>query len=179
MNGITTSSHLQPTLRHLRIISGGQTGADRAGLDVALRRGIPHGGWCPRGRLAEDGPLSARYQLTETSTANYLVRTEMNAARSDATVILTLGPLRGGSKRTAGFAARHRRPFLHLNLSSGDTSSAAEALASFVSAHQVRILNVAGSRESKAPGIHAAVVEVMDAALDLLETAAPFGTTGG
>ena len=87
----------------LKIVSGGQTGADRAGLDWAISMGIPHGGWCPRGRKAEDGVIPARYQLTETKSADYLTRTRWNVRDSNATVIFTLKPtLSGGSLRTAG-----------------------------------------------------------------------------
>src|SRR2546428_7239726 len=97
-----------------KIISGGQTGADRAALDFAIARGIPHGGWCPRGRLAEDGVISDRYQLTETPSANSAQRTEGNVRDSDGTVIFSIGPkLTGGSKQTAEFARQHRKPCLH------------------------------------------------------------------
>lgn len=90
----------------MKIISGGQTGADRAALDFALTLGIPHGGWCPRGRLAEDGPVPERYILSETPTRAYAVRTEWNVRDSDGTVIFTLGwpPLSGGSLKTWKFA---------------------------------------------------------------------------
>ena len=149
----------------IKIISGGQTGADRAGLDVAIARGLPHGGWCPRGRKAEDGPLPAHYMLTETRSASYLARTERNAADSDATVIFTVGSLSGGSKRTADFAKKHGRPFLHLSLVAGCEGLAAAKLTGFIRMHRVARLNVAGSRESKAPGIHALACAVLDLAL--------------
>lgn len=85
-----------------KIISGGQTGADRAALDFCIENGFPHGGWCPKGRKALDGPLSENYHLSETPSANYLQRTEWNARDSDATVIFTLGDaVTGGSRRTA------------------------------------------------------------------------------
>ena len=86
----------------MTIVSGGQTGADRAGLDFAIENGIPHGGWCPNGRKAIDGPIDEKYQLEETPSSNYPQRTEWNARDSDATVIFTLsGTLTGGSKLTA------------------------------------------------------------------------------
>lgn len=152
----------------IKIISGGQTGADRAGLDVAIARGIPHGGWCPKGRKSEDGPLPTRYLLTETPSASYLVRTELNAAESDATVIFTLGALSGGSKRTADFAKKHGRPFLHVVLVGGRETQAAARLAAFVHLHRIARLNVAGSRESKEPGIHTRAFTVLGLTLDLL-----------
>ncbi len=87
-----------------RIVSGGQTGADRGGLDAAIELGIPHGGWCPKGRKSEDGTIPLIYQLVETSSSDYKVRTEKNVADSDATVIFTYGKPTGGSKPTANFA---------------------------------------------------------------------------
>ena len=89
----------------LKIFSGGQTGADRAGLDFALAHGLPHGGWCPRGRKAEDGPIDARYQLQESPSADYPQRTEWNVRDSDGTVVFSLAPvLTGGSKKTVELA---------------------------------------------------------------------------
>ena len=73
-----------------RIVSGGQTGADRAALDIAIRHGITHGGWCPKGRRAEDGPISCQYALTETPSEQYIQRTEWNVRDSDGTVVFTL-----------------------------------------------------------------------------------------
>ena len=94
-----------------KIISGGQTGVDRAALDFALARGIPHGGWCPKHRRAEDGPIDGRYQLKETPSANYVQRTEWNARDSDGTVVFSIGAiLTGGSKKTVELARKHRRP---------------------------------------------------------------------
>src|SRR5437867_10686295 len=98
-----------------RIISGGQTGADRAALDFAIARGIPHGGWCPQGRLAEDGIIPGCYKLTETPSPDPVQRTEWNVRDSDGSVIFSIGPrLAGGSKKTADFARRHKKPCLHL-----------------------------------------------------------------
>lgn len=85
-----------------KIVSGGQTGVDRAGLDFAIALGIPHGGWCPKGRKAEDGPIDNRYQLQETPRADYLQRTEWNVRDNDGTVIFTVNAtLSGGSKARA------------------------------------------------------------------------------
>ena len=165
---MTTPTNIPTHPFAFKIISGGQSGADRAGHDVAIARGLPHGGWCPKGRKSEDGPLPARYQLTETPTASYLVRTERNAAESDATVIFTLGVLSGGSQRTADFAKRHGRPCLHLQLTEGREECAAQTLASFIRVRRVASLNVAGSREIKAPGIHALASKVLGLASDLL-----------
>jgi len=129
-----------------KIVSGGQTGADRAGLDAAIASGIPHGGWCPKGRKAEDGPIPDRYELTETEGSSYLARTERNVKQSDGTVIFTMGTLAGGSLRTADFARRHHKPWVHLDLAALSNEEAAAALTSFVEQSELRVLNVAGMR---------------------------------
>lgn len=137
-----------------RLVSGGQTGADRAGLDAAIALGIPHGGWCPRGRRAEDGRIPDRYPLTETPGANYLQRTEWNVRDSDGTVVFTLARrVGGGSLRTVQFAERHMMPCLHIARDAG--GDAAPLLWDFIGRHGIRVLNVAGSRESKEPGVGA------------------------
>jgi hypothetical protein len=146
---------------HFRIISGGQTGADLAGLDWAIAHRVDHGGWCPKGRRSEDGPIDARYLLSETPLANYLQRTEWNVRDSDATILFTLtDELDGGSKRTARFATRLDRPWLHLR-----PGVHPKFLARFLAQHRVATLNVAGKRESAAPGVHAFVLATLDAAL--------------
>ena len=137
-----------------RIISGGQTGADRAALDAAIACGFPHGGWCPRGRLAEDGPIPERYQLSETEDAAYPVRTEQNVVDSDGTVILTMGELKSGSALTADFARRHRTPWLHLRLDEMEDAEAVTLMRDFVRDRGIRILNVAGSRASTEPDLY-------------------------
>jgi hypothetical protein len=99
-----------------KIISGAQTGADRAALDVARRLDIPHGCWIPKGRLAEDGPVSKKYNLQEMPTASYPKRTEKNVLDSDGTLILSHGKLTGGSLYTKKCAVKHKRPWLFFNL---------------------------------------------------------------
>ena len=134
------------------LLSGGQTGADRAGLDAAIHLGLPYGGWCPGGRRAEDGKIPDVYQLTETRSRGYLFRTEQNVIDSDATLIFTLGNLSGGSKRTLAFTKKHRKPCIHIGLSK--TGAAAESvLRDFLATLDFKRLNVAGSRESKEPGV--------------------------
>lgn len=138
-----------------RIVSGGQTGADRAALDWAIANDVAHGGWCPRGRKAEDGVIAEMYRLVETSSASYLQRTEYNVRDSDATVIFTLSStLSAGSKRTIEFAQQYRRPCLHLL-----AQNSLAAFSHFLRRHRVTVLNVAGSRESTAPGIAELVYE--------------------
>lgn len=152
-------------MRPGKIVSGGQTGADRAGLDVALALGIPHGGACPRGRLAEDGRIPDRYALTETASAEYHVRTERNVREADATVVFTLGPPTGGSALTLDFARKHRKPVLPIDLADVRDADVVATLRAWLATHRPRVLNVAGARESTCPGIGESVRRVLAAAL--------------
>ncbi len=143
------------------IISGGQTGADRGGLDAAIVIGISHGGWCPKGRLAEDGRIPDKYKLEEMGNKNYLKRTEQNVIDSEATLIFTYGKPTGGSKRTVEFAKKHGRPCLCVDLEESledINSQIKEWLEGF---DREVVLNVAGSRESKAEGIEKKVKELL------------------
>jgi hypothetical protein len=136
--------------RPAKIVSGGQSGVDRAALDAAIELGIPHGGWCPRGRLAEDGPIPARYALQETDSPEYPVRTQQNVIDADATLILCRGEPAGGTDLTRRLAQRHRRPYLVVDL----TGAADErAVRRWLDEHDVDVLNIAGPRESQMPGI--------------------------
>jgi hypothetical protein len=103
-----------------KIISGGQTGVDRAALDVALELGLPCGGWCPKGRRAEDGKIPGRYPLEETSSAEYPVRTQLNVEDSDGTLILSWGSPTGGTALTIKLARRLKKPYLLIDLSRGE-----------------------------------------------------------
>ncbi|MFQ5931420.1 MAG: putative molybdenum carrier protein [Nitrospiraceae bacterium] len=134
-----------------KIISGGQTGVDRAALDVARKQGVPSGGWCPRARKAEDGPIALIYPLTETPSDVYAQRTEWNVRDSDATLVLTRGSPSEGTGFTIDVAARLGKPYLLVDL---DKPSDPAAIASWLEACQVHVLNVAGPRESKSPGIY-------------------------
>lgn len=144
----------------MKIVSGGQTGADRGALDAAIAMGIPHGGWCPRGRLAEDGRIGDRYELSETESPEYSVRTEQNVLDSDATLILCRGRPRGGTDLTRQLAERHGRPCMVVEL---DHPPPAEEVRNWLRAEQVEVLNVAGPRESQSPGIAAAAREFIEA----------------
>jgi hypothetical protein len=146
-----------------RIVSGGQTGVDRAALDVAIARGIPHGGWCPRGRRAEDGRIPSRYALREHDSPAYADRTEQNVVDSDATLVLAVGTPQGGTALTVQLAARHRRPCLVVDL---DDPTTPEQVVDWLAAHAVRILNVAGPRESTRPGIHDEAAAFLQRVLD-------------
>ena len=140
----------QETAPIAKIVSGGQTGADRAAFDWAIVNHIPHSGWCPRGRPAEDGAIPDFYRVQETVSTEYVVRTERNVSESDGTVIFTIGKaLTGGSKDTAAIATRLKKPWMHI--SKADSINPPEELRLFIKAHQVKILNVAGTRASKEP----------------------------
>lgn len=150
------------------LISGGQTGADRAALDAAIRHEFPHGGWCPLGRKAEDGAIGGQYKLTETPSENYLQRTEWNVRDSDGTAVFTLdAQATGGSLRTIDFAKKHHKPCLHLCPSD---CQPAVALQEFVEVHKIKRLNVAGSRESKSPGVYRWTMAVIEDAFFGLKT---------
>jgi hypothetical protein len=137
------------TLR--KIISGGQTGVDRAALDVALALGVSCGGWCPKGRLAEDGPIPQHYPLQETTSSNYSVRTERNVQSSDATLILNVGELDGGTALTADLAYKNYRPFMVINL---DESTDIQEAHAWLLQHDVSVLNIAGPRASKQQNLY-------------------------
>jgi len=138
-------------VRPERVISGGQTGVDRAALDVAIALGIRHGGWCPRGRLAEDGRIPIHYTLEETATSDYAQRTEQNVLAADATLILYAGLLRGGTLLTQQLAARHGKPCLAVDLDATPRPTA--AVRRWLAKRAPGTLNVAGPRQSQSPGI--------------------------
>ncbi|HEX9079974.1 MAG TPA: putative molybdenum carrier protein [Desulfuromonadaceae bacterium] len=136
-----------------KVISGGQTGVDRAGLDAALGRGIPVGGSCPLGRRAEDGTIPDAYPLTETRSRSYDVRTRMNVRAGDATLVLNSGELSGGTLYTVVYAAKRNKPCLVVQLDDAAHATPG-AVAEWLGTNAVRTLNIAGPREGKAPGIH-------------------------
>jgi len=135
-----------------RIISGGQTGVDRAALDAALELGLPCGGYCPAGRRAEDGPIPRRYPLEETSSPSYAARTWANVRLADATLVLSPGPPRGGTALTVCACQRLGKPYLVVD---PRDSSAVPVVLSWLASHGVAVLNVAGPRESQHPGVYA------------------------
>lgn len=151
-----------------KIISGGQTGADRAALDIAIKFNIEHGGWIPRGRKTETGPLPARYQLKETETEDYRQRTKNNIIDSHGTVIICRGKPTGGSKLTLDFAEKAGRPVCFIDLLRMEEFEAAIIVKSFILENDITIVNTAGPRLSLQPGIYNDVKTVLETVLYLL-----------
>ena len=120
-----------------KIVSGGQTGADQAALDFALAENIPHGGWIPKGRLTEKGPLPAKYQLQEMETESYPKRTEQNVIDSDGTLIISHGRLTGGSALTLELAMKHTKPHLHLDMKNSELTGAKRLVKAWVDENNV------------------------------------------
>jgi len=159
-----------------KIISGGQTGADRGGLDAARLCSLAHGGWCPKGRKAEDGVIPSKYHLNEMASSEYLPRTKANVFDSHATVIFTYGPPTGGSLQTITYAHHLQKPYHKVDLLRTRPKHAVTEIMMWLAGDEALnhcheyvalppplecILNVAGSRESQAPGIQEAVFKIM------------------
>jgi hypothetical protein len=135
-----------------KIVSGGQTGVDRAALDVAIFLDIPHGGWCPLGRRAEDGSIPETYLLRETNQRDYAVRTERNIIDSDGTLILFRNRTSGGTDLTRKLALKHRRPLVCIDLEHlGEDDF--ERVCLWMEEQRINVLNIAGPRESSCQGI--------------------------
>lgn len=143
-----------------RIISGGQTGVDRGALDAALSRGFPCGGWCPAGRLAEDGRIDLKYPLEELP-GGYKARTIQNIVDTDATVVIYFGQLEGGTQLTVLQCMRRHKPYKLIDAEVVSADCAAGLVADFVAAHNVETLNVAGPRQSKAPNAQTFAFDVV------------------
>lgn len=137
----------------IRIVSGGQTGVDRAALDVALALGIPCGGWCPQGRRAEDGRIPLVYPLQEMPSSEYADRTEKNVIDSDGTLIVCVGEPRGGTHFTLLCAQKHGKPYYIVDLARHPHQALAGTRA-WLQTQRVAVLNIAGPRESEHPGIY-------------------------
>ncbi|NLO80645.1 MAG: hypothetical protein GX093_10180 [Xanthomonadaceae bacterium] len=153
-----------------KIVSGGQTGVDRGALDAALARGFPCGGWCPAGRLAEDGVIPPQYPLTELSRGGYRQRTLQNVLDSDGTAIIYFGTLEGGTELTLLFCIRHRKPYKLIDGTEIPPVRASVLLRDFVEAMDIRVLNVAGPRASKVAEAEQYAAQAVGA---LLEAMAP------
>ena len=151
----------------MKIISGGQTGADRGGLDAAIQLGLPYSGWVPRGRRAEDGQVPSHYILNEHSSSAYPTRTRLNIMLADATLIVAKEPISSGSLLTLTLCAKLKRPCLpvpaqHLRR---DFDACVNEVCVWLDYVQPQVLNVAGSRESSFPGIQKDVKELLVRAL--------------
>jgi hypothetical protein len=149
-----------------KIVSGGQTGVDRAALDVAISQGIEHGGWAPQGRLAEDGPIASKYRLKESQSSDPAQRTEWNVRDSDATLILSSLPLGGGTALTQHLAIRDERPLLVINLDLHSIASAVDSVLGWLDCTDGNVLNVAGPRGSEQPQAYNLTYEILRKVLD-------------
>lgn len=153
-----SSENSEITFRPSRIVSGGQTGVDRGALDAAIELGIPHGGWCPAGRMAEDGSIPDHYNLQENGVANYPARTRQNVVDSDATLILYSGSVGGGTRLTKRMCQQASKPCLMVSITEPDLQ---KQLAQWLLEECPETLNVAGSRESSSPGIQQQTKELL------------------
>lgn len=152
-------------LRLERMVSGGQTGADQAALDVAVELGIPHGGWIPKGRKTEAGPLPLKYRLKEMPTDSYQKRTEQNVIDSDGTLIISHGDLMEGSEHTRRMAAKHGKPWLHIDADKQSLESAVQMIRTWISGNDIEVMNVAGPPASKDPQIYTETKRILKAVM--------------
>jgi len=151
----------------IKVVSGGQTGADRAALDGAIEADCPHGGWIPLGRRTEAGTLPACYLLREMATKSYPKRTEQNVIDSDGTLIVSHGGLTGGSLLTRQLAEKHGRPVLHLDFQLMGNEDALDEARQWLRQHGIAVLNVAGPRASSDPDIYPKVKKLVIELLNL------------
>ena len=135
----------------IKIVSGGQTGVDRAALDVALASNIECGGWCPDGRKAEDGKIPPHYPVTELKDSGYTKRTLQNVIDSDGTVIIYFATLSGGTEKTLLFCLEQKKPYLLIDATELSDNRTAERIQDFVTDNAIKILNIAGPRASGEP----------------------------
>ena len=160
-------SETAATVKALKIISGGQTGVDRAALDVALRHGIECGGWCPAGRLDEFGKIPDHYPIQELQGGSFTERTLQNVKDSDGTVVIYAGELRGGTEQTVRFCVELQQPHQLIDASRVATEDAAKLIADFVRKNKIGTLNVAGPRQSEWPEGYAYASRALSAFLKL------------
>ncbi len=150
--------------RQLSIYSGGQTGVDRAALDAAIECGLWHGGWCPQGRLAEDGVIPRKYRLKETRESDYEIRTELNIKSTDGTLILVDQEMDEGTEITMEICEAFQKPYLISNVE----LISIEDLESWIDEFRITKLNIAGPREGSEPGIYEKAVKILTELLEQL-----------
>ena len=153
------------TKQTIKIISGGQTGVDRAALDAALAEGVSVGGWCPTGRRAEDGVIPKEYPLREMPGPGYSERTRQNVIGSDGTIIVYFNSLSGGTEKTHRFCVSEQKPCVLIDAAVTTEAMAIPQLATFIKNHEIRVLNVAGPRASNAPQAYAYSFKVVSGLL--------------
>lgn len=151
----------------VKIISGGQTGVDRAALDAAISAGIPCGGFCPAGRRADDGPIPQQYPLTETNSRSYPLRTKLNVETADGTLIIISGHADRGTMLTAQLCRQKLKPLLYIH---PEDSFSIHQAAAWINHHNIQVLNVAGPRESSSPGIYKMALKCLDLILSCEKT---------
>ena len=161
-----------------KVVSGGQTGVDRAALDWAISAGIAHGGWCPRGRKSEDGPIPGQYLMSVMATGGYRQRTRRNVAESDGTLVLNLGKLDGGTRLTLDFAMQLDKPYLLLDMELFNLQTLALQALRWLRQQPIAVLNIAGPRESKRPGVRWNARRLLDDMLNAPASAAGKGYDG-
>ena len=150
-----------------KIISGGRIGADQAALDVAIKLGIPHGGWIQKGRKTQRGILPEKYQLKEMPVAGFKKRIEQNIIDSDGTVIISHGNLTGGSDYGQEMAKKHNRPCLHVDLNKTPVSIAPSKINTWIIENKIKVLNVTGSRTSEDPKIYKDTMRIVEGTIFL------------
>jgi len=150
----------------MKIVSGGQTGADRAALDAAMEAGIPAGGWCPQGRVAEDGVIPMHYELKELPGAGYRQRSLQNVLDSDATAIICAGNPTGGTLLTLKCCKNEKKPYILIDTKTRDISAASDELLKFIRKEGVVVLNVAGTRASNDKIVYHYVRRVIQGVLE-------------
>ncbi len=149
-----------------KIVSGGQTGVDRAALDAAIDCNFPYGGYVPKGRIAEDGVIPSKYSsLTELKNKDYVVRTRKNIEHSDGTVVIYKGKLGRGTKYTINYAKKVGKPLLEIDMSKLSVEQAVASIKSFIEKNEIQVLNVAGPRLSKSPEIYSLAYEIVKSIL--------------
>jgi hypothetical protein len=156
-------------LKTMKIISGGQTGVDRAALDAALDLGLPCGGYCPLGRKAEDGMIPEKYPLQSLPSANYKVRTLKNVLEADATLIIYHKHLKGGTRLTAAMCRNHHKPMMTIDAASQPKKQAIESILKFIVSNHFGIVNVAGPRHSQWPEGYDFVYDVLNAVVQRVQ----------